>query len=164
MAGGLSRAEVERLYEKYGYLLLRRCRRLARDVQTAEDAFQSIFIKLLRHGASIRDATSELGWLYRVADRCVLDAFAAQKSRAPAADRPAGTGTAVQQGTALEARSILSALMSKLTVKDRLVAVLLFDHGLSQAEVSEHLGWSRQTINKKAKAIRELAEEMEGSL
>ena len=45
--------------------------------------------------------------------------------------------------------------------EERVIALLLFVDGLTQGEISERLGWSRQTINKKAKFIRQLALEVE---
>jgi DNA-binding transcriptional regulator LsrR (DeoR family) len=42
-----------------------------------------------------------------------------------------------------------------------LVALLLYGDGLTQEEVSERLGWSRQTVNEKARLIRQIALEMD---
>ena len=39
-------------------------------------------------------------------------------------------------------------------------AALLYGDGLSQGAVSERLGWSRQTVNKRASRVRRLALEL----
>ena len=38
---------VEILYEKYGSMVLRRCRRLLRDEDRAMDAMQDVFVRVL---------------------------------------------------------------------------------------------------------------------
>ena len=44
--------------------------------------------------------------------------------------------------------------------KARQIAILAFVDGFSQGQIAERLGWSRQTINKKLKQIRETATEL----
>ena len=41
---------VERLYEKYGPMVLRRCRQLLGDEEEAMDVTQDVFVKLLQDG------------------------------------------------------------------------------------------------------------------
>ena len=48
--------EVEALYEKYGFFLLRRCRMILRDTSLADDAMQEAFVKVMRSGAAVRTA------------------------------------------------------------------------------------------------------------
>src|SRR5262245_18731636 len=62
-------AAFEVLLWRHGPLVLGVCRRLLRDAQDAEDAFQATFLALLRKAHTIRSLESVAGWLYHVASR-----------------------------------------------------------------------------------------------
>ena len=62
--------EVSNIYERYGALMRRRCRRILRDDALADDALQEAFVNLIRYGAQFRAADAKLRWLYRIVDRC----------------------------------------------------------------------------------------------
>jgi RNA polymerase sigma-70 factor (ECF subfamily) len=154
---GLTNAEVADVYRTYGHLVLRRCRAILRDEALAEDAFQEAFIKVMRYGAAMREAGSPLRWLYRVADRCCFDALGRRKRRAEAEMPPEEVG-GPHPGESLAMRHTVMGFLHRLGDKDRVIAVLHFIDGLSQGEIGEELGWSRQTINKRLGRIRERAE------
>lgn len=156
---GFSSREVAELYERYGYLLWKRSHAILRAEELADDALQDVFLKVMRHGASLRSADSKLAWLYTVTERCCLDII---KRRA----RGLGPIDAVEDPAAVssspaEGRDFLTRLLGGLAPVDRVLAILLFGEGCTQQEAAQRLGWSRQTINKKAKVIRARADELE---
>src|SRR5437868_14740244 len=77
------RAEVafEALVQRHGPMVLGVCRRLLRHEQDAEDAFQSVFLLLLRKGGSIRPRGKVGNWLYGVAFRIALKARSLRDKR-----------------------------------------------------------------------------------
>ncbi|HEY4015564.1 MAG TPA: sigma-70 family RNA polymerase sigma factor [Polyangiaceae bacterium] len=154
MQDALTPTEVSRLYERYGFLLLRRCRTILRDSSAAEDALQQVFEKLLRNGAGIRDADQPLRWLYRVADRCCFDLLR-RRRRSPESpmDVEAATSPA-HPAIDVEARNAVMALLATLDVDEQRMAVLLFVDGMSQGEIAAELGVSRVTVNKRVQALR----------
>jgi RNA polymerase sigma-70 factor (ECF subfamily) len=158
-SGALSQTEVEELYARYGHLVLRRSRSILRHETLAHDALQTVFLKVLRHGSALRQVESKLGWLYTVTDNCCIDLMK-RRRRDFSFETEASTCRA-QPPPPVEARSTLSTLLAKLQPRERLVALLLYGDGLTQEEVSQRLGWSRQTVNAKARLIRQLAEEMD---
>src|SRR6266480_2067506 len=62
------------LLQRHGPMVLGVCRRLLRQGQAAEDAFQATFLVLARNAASIRARDSLGSWLYGVAGRVALRA------------------------------------------------------------------------------------------
>lgn len=61
------RQRVTALYQQYGYVLKRRCRRILRDEALVDDAMQEIFITLCRcHDQYRGDPQKILSWLYRI--------------------------------------------------------------------------------------------------
>lgn len=161
MGGGLDNAAVAALYERYGYLVERRCRLILRDDGLAEDAVQETFVRVLRYGDSLRDADSPLHWLYRAADRCCFDLLARRRPHV-VGETPDGGGA--HPSGRLEARDAVLALLGRLDDRDRAIAVLAFVDGLPQERIAAEVGMSRVTVNKRLGRIRDRARAfLEGS-
>jgi len=150
---GLSNAEVADIFRRHGHLLLRRCRFLMRDPAAAEDVLQEVFVKIMRHGAAYRVADSKLRWLYRVADNCCFDALKKRRDRPP----PLALAEDLEPRThpAIDERLRVARALDHLPDRERQVAVLAFVDGLTQDQIATEIGWSRQTINRKLKEIRD---------
>src|SRR5438445_10495611 len=67
-------AAFEVLLWRYGPMVLSVCRRLLRNEQDIEDAFQATFLALVRKAGSIAKRDAVGSWLYKVAYRVALDA------------------------------------------------------------------------------------------
>lgn len=149
---GLASPEIRAIYERYGHLLLRRCRAIVRDEAGAEDALQEVFVNLMRYGAAFRDAKAKLAWLYRVADRCCF-ALLDRRRRAPV---PTGEATPerIDASDDPSARHEVLSALGALDEDERTLAVLAFIEERDQGEIGRILGVSRQTINKRLKHLR----------
>src|SRR5713101_6585527 len=88
-------AAFEVLVWRHGALVLGLCRRLLRHEQDAEDAFQAVFLILLRKADSIGKRQALSSWLYKVAFRVALRLRARRRSRReqPGVDVPAPEAT-----------------------------------------------------------------------
>lgn len=159
MMGGLNAEEIRSIYERYGHLLLRRCKTILREEAGAEDALQEVFINLLRYGAAFREAESKLSWLYRVTDRCCF-AQLDKRKKTPVVDEPPKSEVEDSEDP-FERHAVLSAL-SSLEAEDRKLAVLAFVEERGQGEIGKILGFSRQTVNKRLKSLRQRAVELLG--
>src|SRR5260370_37838677 len=72
-------AAFELLLRRHAPLVLGLCRRLLHRPQDVEDAFQAVFLLLVRKAASIRRGQAVGSWLYKVAYRVALRARAGQE-------------------------------------------------------------------------------------
>jgi RNA polymerase sigma factor (sigma-70 family) len=119
-------AAFEVLLRRHGPMVLGVCRRLLRQPDDVEDAFQGTFLALARKAGSVRQGAAVAGWLYRLAYRVALQARAdaARRTahdpraldRLPAADDPAPAGR--------ELRAVLDDEVSRLPERYRLPFVL----------------------------------------
>jgi RNA polymerase sigma-70 factor (ECF subfamily) len=153
----LAPAEAARLYERYGFFLLRRCRTILRDAAAADDALQQAFERILRGGGAVLHADEPLRWLYRVVDRCCFDVLRSRRRSIESAQGEVNeTG---HPGVDMEARDAALKLLGTMNDDEMRIAVLLFVDGMSQGEIAEEVGLSRVTVNKRIQALRARAEQ-----
>jgi RNA polymerase sigma factor (sigma-70 family) len=123
-----------------------------RDDVSADDALQDAFVKILRHGGAYRMVDNKLRWLYRVVDHCCFDARKRRLERPAAPVELECPGPDPQ--SALASRIAARRALHRLAPGARLLAVLALVDGRSQDEIGTEVGVSRQTVNKKLRAIR----------
>ena len=154
MTDGLSNAELIELDRRYGFYLRRRCRVLLRDAALADDAMQEILMKLLRHGATFREAPHPMRWLYRVTDHACIDLLRRGR-RARQASPIEDAEDLVHPGVAPDMRRAALDALALLDEEEQKVAVMTFVDGMTQQEIADELGYSRVTVNKRVAALRE---------
>lgn len=152
----LSEREIAAIYEQYGALMLRRCRRLLVDAQAAEDALHDAFVKIWRYGGSYRETTSRLGWLYRTVDRCCFDVMA-RRARRGEASLDEALEIAIPHRDVSADWQVVRLFLHCLDERLQQVAVLHWVDEMTQDEIATATGWSRQTVCKKLNQLRERA-------
>lgn len=151
---GLSAAEVDAIYRRYGVMLVRRCRLLLRDATLADDAMQEFLSMLLRRGSPLHQAASPYRWLCRALDRVCLDTLRRGKRTRDALSISNLDTLGAPPGIDAEARCVVLESLETLSPEEQSLAIMLFVDGLTQSEAAEELGVSRITINKRAQDIR----------
>lgn len=142
-------AAFEELVRRHGPLVWTVCRQMLPHHADAEDAFQAVFLALVRSAASIRDGRTVPAWLHGVAVRIATRAkreFARRRARErtaalPEADRPVSD----------EAWGSLVAAVheevQKLPDAERTAFVLCELQGVSQADAAARLGWPLGSVS-----------------
>jgi RNA polymerase sigma factor (sigma-70 family) len=145
------RQRDERAFEllvwRHAAMVFAVCRRVLRDRQEAEDAFQATFLVFVRKAASIRQRDSVAGWLHRVAFRI------AQRARGRAAKRPGPLpGEDVPDRESPDAvlwrdlRPVLDEEINRLPEKYRRPFVLCCLEGNTNEQAARQLGCPKGTI------------------
>lgn len=149
-------ARLAELYERYGFLVHRRCLQLVRRPEDAEDALQETFLRVKRYGPP-KDGGATLAWLYTVAARCCFDLMD-KRGREPVAEESqlAALEERGEGGTEdADRRALLGAALRTLDGKTRTIGVLHYLDGYTQDEVAAQTGFSRKTVGKKLKTFED---------
>jgi RNA polymerase sigma factor (sigma-70 family) len=146
------------LVHRHGAMVLGVCRRVLRQPQDAEDAFQATFLILVQKAGSLEQPELLANWLYGVAYRT------AQQARVRAARRShhekeaaAMTATQSEPNTAWpELREILDRELFQLPEKYRAPLVLCYLEGKTNEEAARLLGWPIGSMSARLARGREL--------
>jgi RNA polymerase sigma factor (sigma-70 family) len=146
------------LVQRYGPLVLGVCRRVLRQEQDAEDAFQATFLVLARKAGSIERPERLGNWLYGVASRV------AQKARAEAARRRARQQPVTDMPTSQgdpeadweDLRQVLDDEVQRLPDKFGAPLVLCYLQGMTREEAAARLGRSAGAVKGLLERGREL--------
>jgi RNA polymerase sigma factor (sigma-70 family) len=144
-------AAFEVLVWRHGPMVWATCRRILRQHQDAEDAFQATFLALARHARSDRPRGTVAAWLHRVAFNAALKLKQRRRpgqllEDAPAPPEPEPSGT--------ELRFLVDQEVQRLPEHYRVVFVLCCLEGLSNAEVARALGCPVGTVDSRLHAAR----------
>ena len=153
--------DVTALTERYGPMVLRRCRQLLWDYDEALDACQDVFVRLLenRHHLEARYPSS---LLYRMATNVCLNRLRDSRRRPETADekRLYLLASATTPGAGTEAHVLLDRLFRRHPVSSREIAVFHYVDGLTLEQVSDVTGLSVSGVRKRLRRLRESLREM----
>lgn len=178
--------DVEGYYERYGPMVLRRCRALLRDDAQAQDAMQDVFVALLRHHDRLTDE-APAALLLRVATNTCLNRLRAVRTRAEHAHgdarndqdedqdedqnkidrqllRIAGTANVESEGRTV-ARDLLAKLFradDPLAASSQTIAVMHLLDGMTLEEVARDAGMSVSGVRKRLRSVRARLAALEG--
>jgi RNA polymerase sigma factor (sigma-70 family) len=148
----------EVLMERHGPMVLRVCRGVLRNPSDAEDAFQAVFLILVKKARALRGRENLGGWLHVVAYRVAIQANAAA-ARRRVQERKAGEMAARTSSydpvMPDEFLPVLHQEIARLPEKIRLAIVLCDLQGISQDQAAESLRLSLSTLRRRLTAGRE---------
>ena len=144
-------AAFETLVRRYGPMVWGVCRRVLRDANDAEDAFQATFLVLVRKAASVARPALLGNWLYGVAYRTALEARCAA-ARRRAKEREAGAMPRYDASQAemwREALPLLDQELTRLPDQFRTPIVLCDLQGKSRREAARQLRLPEGTLSSR---------------
>ena len=155
----LTKLNFSELYQKYGPMVLRRCRFMLHDEDLALDAMQDVFIKIMENSCKIKNVCSSL--FYVTATRVCLNIIRENKLRSgPDFDLITEMMTdefSEKEAEKIEARNVLDSIFSKRDEKDSLIATLHFVDGLTLEETAEQAGMSVSGVRKRISELKKYA-------
>jgi RNA polymerase sigma factor (sigma-70 family) len=149
-------AAFEALVRRHGPMVLGVCRRVLGDSHDVEDAFQAVFLVLVRKAGSIVLRATVGGWLYGVAYRTAVEARnkrgrrRAREKQVDAMPQP----TVQSDDTWRELKPLLDRELSRLPEKFRVPVVLCDLEGLPRRQVARHLGLPEGTLSSRLHTAR----------
>ena len=150
------RERAAALYRQYGPAVYRRCLRLLKDRDAAQDATQEVFVKLVRDIAKLDDPAVVLPWCYRVATNHCLNLFRARGRHA----EEALDGLEVADGASPDAfptRRLAGAILARFDEGTQAVAIGVLVDGMGHEELASALGISRKTVERRLARFLETA-------
>ncbi|TMQ09832.1 MAG: sigma-70 family RNA polymerase sigma factor [Deltaproteobacteria bacterium] len=142
-------------YCTYGPMVLRRCRKLLGDDQTARDAMHDVFVQVLTHSEELADqAPSSL--LFRIATNVCLNRIRSRRRRPEDGDPELLVQIAQETDPAARsaARAALDALFRHEPEDTALIAVLHLHDRMTLQEVAAEVGMSVSGVRKRLEKLR----------
>ena len=147
--------DVEALYRRYGPMVLRRCRAILGDEESAEDAMQDVFVLLLRKQARlIGQYPSSL--LYRMATNRCLNVLRGAKRRRDTPDeetlaRFQAPGSLEEE---VEGRDLVTRLFEGERESTRRMVTLHHRDGMTLRATATAVGMSESGVRKRMRQLR----------
>lgn len=150
--------EFQKLYEKYGPMVYRRCLFLLKDEAWAKDAMQDVFVNVLQNW-SRHDWGAPSSFLYTIATNVSISALRKQSARAKHVQPDSDDllyGICCSSDLEQHAFSdrLLRWLFARQPVSSEAIAVMHFVDGLSYEEVAREVGMSVSGIRKRIYRMR----------
>jgi RNA polymerase sigma-70 factor (ECF subfamily) len=148
--GSLTEDEVADAYRRYFPLILRKCRRMLRGSNEAQDLAQETFLRLWESRLDLRDVAATTAWLYRTCTRLAIDRLRSPAARVEGSAELADAFARVEPGADERShhRRLLEELARALPEDELLAAVLSRVDGLNHQEIGEALDVSERTVRR----------------
>lgn len=146
------------LVRRHGPMVWAACRQLLPDATDAEDAFQAVFLALLRSAGTVRNPASVGGWLHGVAVNVatkVKRSAVRRRQREQKAAR-AEAETAVPDGSWDALLAAVHEEINRLPAALRTAFVMCDLEGVRQPDAAARLGWKPGTLTGRLARARQM--------
>jgi RNA polymerase sigma factor (sigma-70 family) len=145
---------VKELYEKYGFLIYRTCRRILGSDDDAKDALQAVFLKLLEQYGSIRNKERTVPWIFIAAKRHCFNMLRDGRKFANGID-PDEIAARVDEGKRLDEKDLIRLIFADQNEKVRDAVYYTYVEEFGQEEIRKITGQSPATIRRNLKRFRD---------
>ena len=147
--------DIESFYVRYGPMVLRRCRRMLQNEQSAHDAMHEVFLKILSNQNRLTgEYPSAL--LYRIATNVCLNRIRNERKHSlnEYLDILYNTSFFENKETNNSAINLLAYILEKEKESTRQIAVLYFLNGMTIKEIAETKNLSISGVHKHLDKLR----------
>lgn len=151
----MTQEEVKKLYEQYGSWVFNRAKGLLKNEESAWEAVQEVFLKILESGSGFRGESSPWTWIYRITTNHCLNLIRSGKTWRKVAEnltREQLTPSPNEGSGGPEVlinRSSFVQLMKEEDETTRKILIALYMDDLTQEEAATMLDLSRKTVYKR---------------
>ena len=147
----MKQQEIAALYKQWGPVVYRRCLRLLRDREEAQDATQQVFIQLMRHKARFAEQPEQaIPWVQAVATNVSLNRLRDGNRRLSkleaVAEEPSSEAPPDQ---ALSDQQLARQLLARADTPARELAVKVLVKERTHEDVADSLGVSEKTVQRR---------------
>jgi RNA polymerase sigma-70 factor (ECF subfamily) len=147
--------DIESFYVRYGPMVLRRCRRMLKNEQSAHDAMQEVFLKVISNQNHLTgEYPSAL--LYRIATNVCLNRIRNERkhSLSEYLDILQNTSFFENQDEKNSALNLLTYILANERETSRQIAVMYFLNGMTIKEIAETKNLSTSGVHKHLDKLR----------
>ena len=153
--GGVALIDIESFYISYGPMVLRRCRRMLKNEQSAYDAMHEVFLKVVSNQNRLTgEYPSAL--LYRMATNVCLNRIRNEKKHSLNEYLNILQNTAFFENQEIQttAKNLLEYILGNEREIPRKIAVMYFVNGMTIKEIAETMRLSISGVHKNLNKIR----------
>jgi len=147
---------VEEFYTQYGPMVLRRCRYILKDEESALDAMQDVFVQVIKKQEKLNN-TAPSSLLYTMATNICLNRIRSIKSKKESSD-----DSIIDQIASMDdvegqimTKGFLDRIFTNEKASTRTIAVLHYEDKLTLEETAEFVGLSVSGVRKRLRKLRE---------
>jgi RNA polymerase sigma factor (sigma-70 family) len=146
--------DIESFYIRYGPMVLRRCRRMLKNEQSAHDAMHEVFLKILSNQNRLTgEYPSAL--LYRIATNTCLNRIRNERKHSLNEYLDILHNTSFFENQEENStRNLLTYILEKEKESTRQIAVLYFVNGMTIKEIAETMNISISGVHKHLAKLR----------
>ena len=158
--GGDVPADIEQLFERYGPMVLRRCRAMMRDEQLAAEAMQEVFTRLVDKQLDIEHPSS---LLYQMATHECLTRLRSLRRRpeSPTASMSERIASTPDVDARIGAAQALDWLFGREPPSTRVIATMFLVDGMTWEQIAREVDMSVSGVRKRLRRLREYLPELE---
>jgi RNA polymerase sigma-70 factor (ECF subfamily) len=153
-------SDVAALFDRYGPMVLRRCRRMLRDEQQAAEAMQDVFTRLVFKELDVKHPSS---LLFRMATHECLTRLRTRRRR-PEVQLPSlafEIANTPDVDARLDAQAALDWLFAREPASTQTIAVMFLMDGMTWEQIAHELDMSVSGVRKRLRRLRQHLPELE---
>ncbi len=152
----IDRTLIEKWYQKYGPMVLRRCRQILGDEQQSYDAMQEVFIKVLQSQSKIQ-AKNPSSLLYRIATNHCINVIRHQSAHpaTPMGNEILNLLSREEMEKSILSKNWLTSLFKKEAPSTVTMAVYHYLDGMTLEEVAREMKMSVSGVRKRLRTLKQ---------